>query len=72
MASLDDLLSALKNGVVAINNLNTTMSQIFPGATAVSTTSPSSVGAITFSSSQAKGFISVVTSSGATYKMALY
>lgn len=72
MAGLDDLLSAMKNGVIAINNLNATMNQIFPGATAVSTTAPSSVGAITFSSSQVKGFISVVTSSGATYKMALY
>lgn len=31
MASLDDILSALKNGVVAINNLNQTMSLAFPG-----------------------------------------
>lgn len=72
MASLDDILSALKNGVVAINNLNQTLDQVFPGATAVSTTIPSSSGTITISSSLVKGFISVVSSSGATYQLALY
>lgn len=72
MAGLTDILSALQNGVTAMNSLNTTLKVVFPGATTVSTTAPSSVGAITFSSSQAKGYMSIVSSSGATYKVALY
>jgi hypothetical protein len=72
MASLSDLLSALQNGVVAVNNLNTTLGNVFPGATTVSTTAPSSAGSITFTSSETKGFISVISSSGATYRVALY
>jgi len=72
MASITDLITALQNGVTALNSVNKTLGQVFPGATAVSTTAPSSVGAITFSSSQAKGFITVVTSSGFSAKMALY
>jgi len=72
MASITDLISALQNGVVALNSVNKTLSQVFPGATAVSTTAPSSVGAITFSSSQTKGYITVVTSSGFSGKIALY
>jgi len=72
MASITDLISALQNGVVALNSVNKTLAQVFPGATAVSTTAPSSVGAITFSSSQTKGYITVVTSSGFSGKIALY
>jgi hypothetical protein len=71
-ASLSDLLTALQNGVTAMNALNITIGRVFPGATAVSTTAPSSVGAITFTSSQTKGFITVTTSSGFSAKMALY
>lgn len=69
--SLTDVLAALQNGVVAINKLNTTLQQIFPQATAFSTTA-AAAGTITFTSSQATGFISVVTSSGATVKVATY
>lgn len=69
--SLTDILAALQNGVVAINNLNTTLQQIFPQATAFSTIA-ATAGTITFTSSQATGFISVVTSSGATVKVATY
>lgn len=72
MASITDLISALQNGVVALNSVNKTLAQVFPGATAVSTTAPSSVGSITFSSSQTKGYITVVTSSGFSGKIALY
>jgi len=72
MASITDLISALQNGVIALNSVNKTLTQVFPGATAVSTTAPSSVGAITFSSSQTKGYITVVTSSGFSGKIALY
>lgn len=70
-ASLSDLLSALQNGVQAIRGLNTTLGNVFPQATAYSTTA-ATAGTITFTSSQATGFISVITSSGATVKVAVY
>jgi hypothetical protein len=71
-ASLSDILTAIQNGVTALNSFNQTVARIFPGATALSTTAPSSVGAITFTSSQTKGFISIVTSSGYAGKMPIY
>ena len=67
MSSLDDILSALKNGVIAINNLNATMGQIFPGATTVSTSALT-----TLTSSNITGSLSIISASGATYKLALY
>jgi hypothetical protein len=70
-ASLSDLLSAMQNGVVAIRALNTTLATIFPQATAYSTTA-ATAGTITFTSSQATAFISIVTSSGATLKVPVY
>lgn len=69
--SLSEILAALQNGVTAINNLNTALSAVFPQATAASTTVPGA-GTITFTSSQAVAFLSVLTSSGGTYKVALY
>ena len=66
-----DLLSALQNGVNAINKLNATLQTIFPQATVLSTAVPA-VGAVTFSSSTAAGFLTVTTSSGATYFVPLY
>jgi len=72
MASISDILSALQNAVTAVNSLNKTLGSVFPGATALSTTSPSSVGAVTFTSSQPKGFIAVTTSSGYAGKIAVY
>lgn len=72
MASITDVISTLQNAVTAVNSLNKTLATVFPGATAVSTTTPSSVGAITFSSSLAKGYLTVVTSSGFSGKIALY
>lgn len=71
MASLSDLLSALQNGVVALRAVNTTLGNIFPQATAYSTAA-ATAGTISFTSSQAVGFISVVTSSGATVKVPVY
>lgn len=71
MISASDILSALQNGVQAINNLNTQLAKVFPQATAVSTTA-ATAGTVTFTSSNAAAFLSVVTSSGATYKVALY
>lgn len=70
-ASLSDILSALQNGVQAINKLNESLANIFPQATSYSTAA-ATAGTITFTSSQATGFISVVTSSGATVKVAVY
>ena len=69
--SLTDLLFAIQNGVVALNALNTTLGNVFPQATAFSTTA-AVAGTITFTSSQALGFISVITSSGATVKVPTY
>ncbi len=66
-----DLLSAMQNGVQAMRSLNTTLGKVFPQATATSSITPAA-GALTFSSSQPAGFLSVVTSSGGTYKVALY
>ena len=69
--SLTDLLFAVQNGVVALNALNTTLGNSFPQITAYSTTA-ATAGTITFTSSQALGFISVITSSGATVKVPTY
>lgn len=69
--SLTEILAALQNGVTAINNLNTALNNIFPQATALSTTAPTA-GTITFTSSQAVAILSVTTSSGGVYKLPLY
>lgn len=69
--SLTDLLSALQNGVRAINNLNQTLESRLPPVTTVSTSTPTA-GSITFSSSQAAGYLTVVTSSGGSYLMPVY
>lgn len=61
-----------QNIAIAVNGLNQTLAQVFPGMTAVSTTAPSSVGALTFSSSQPKGFITVISSSGVSYQIPVY
>jgi hypothetical protein len=71
MASLDDLLTALQNGVEAINRLTTQVRTTFPQASAVST-SAATAGTITYTSSQATGFLTVTTSSGGSYKVPLY
>jgi hypothetical protein len=66
-----DILAALQNLVTATNALVTKLGNIFPQATATSSTAPT-VGTITFTSSQAANFLSVLTSSGGTYKVPLY
>jgi hypothetical protein len=68
---LSDILSALQNGVNAINRLNLTLGNIFPQASATTTTI-SSAGTITYTSSQAKIFITVLTSTGGTYQVPGY
>ena len=70
-STLDVILTALQNGVAAINNLNITLGKVFPQATALSTTA-ATAGTITFTSSQAQAFLSVVSSSGGVYKIPLY
>lgn len=69
--NLTQILSAIQNGVTAINNLATKLGNIFPQSTATSTTAPSA-GTVTFTSSQAATFILVQTSSGGTYKVPGY
>lgn len=66
-----DILSVLQNGVTAINSLTAKISTVFPQSGTVSSSAPSA-GAITYSSSQAAGFLSVTTSSGGIYKVPLY
>ena len=68
--SLTDLLQSLQQGVQAVNNLTIVIQATFPQAGALSTSAPT--GTITFTSSQAAAFLTVVTSSGGTYKVPLY
>jgi len=69
---LGDLLQTMQQGVQAINNLTIQIRTTFPQATTASTTAPSSVGSITFTSSQATGFLLVALSSGTTVKFPFY
>jgi hypothetical protein len=68
---LSDILAALQNGVTSINNLNTSLRNIFPQSTSLSTTAPAA-GTVTFTSSEASAFLLVTTSSGGIYKLAAY
>ena len=69
---LGSLWETMKNGVTAINNLTSTIKTIFPQLTGNSTVGPSTVGSITFTSSQAAGFSLVTLSSGVVVKMPYY
>lgn len=71
MASPQDILTALQNGVVAINGLTQQMKNVFPQATSLSTTA-AAAGTIVFTSSQAVSFLTVTTSSGGVYHIPLY
>ncbi len=70
-ASLTDILAALQNGVTALNNLTIQLRDSFPPITDLSSSAPA-VGTITFSSSLVSAFGSVQTSSGGSYRVALY
>ena len=73
MASITDILSALQNGVTGINSLNKTLGAVFPGATTLGVTAPSSTGnTLTFLSSQPKGWMAITTSSGYAGYIAVY
>lgn len=69
---LGDILQSLQQGVQAINNLTTQIGLIFPSVTATSTAAPSAAGTITYTSSQATGFMLVELSSGTTVKVPFY
>lgn len=70
MASLNDILAALQNGVSALNKLTLQLKTTFPPITALTTFAPTA-GAITYSSSQVTAFGLVQTSSGGSYRVAL-
>ncbi len=70
MASLTDILTALQDGVRAINGLTTQLSNSFPPITALSTTAPAA-GTLSYSSSLVVAFGLVETSSGGSYRIAL-
>jgi hypothetical protein len=70
--SLSDILSALQNGVTAINGLRTQVRATFPQISEFSAAARGSVGAITFASSQSTGFMAVTTSSGFTGYVPIY
>ncbi len=67
-----DILAGIQNAVVAIGHLRQQIASTFPQATLVSTAVRGSVGVVTFTSSQATGFLAVTTSSGFTGYVALY
>lgn len=67
-----DILQTLQQGVQAINNLASQIRTTFPQATTSSTSAPATAGSITFTSSQATGFLLVALSSGVTVKMPYY
>lgn len=68
--SLTDILVSLQQGVRAINGLTTAITATFPQAGALSTSA--TTGAATLTSSQPAAFLTVVTSSGGTYKVPLF
>jgi len=72
MASPQDLLTALQNGVTAINALTKQLTNSFPQVTSASTIVPSAAGSLSFTSSEAVGFMLVKLSSGATVKVPYY
>jgi hydroxymethylglutaryl-CoA reductase len=67
---LSDILSALQNGVTAIQALQRQLAVSFPSVTAPSSVAPA-VGTITYNSSQVAAFGLMQTSSGGVYRIAL-
>lgn len=70
MTSLSDLLSAMQNGVSAINTLTIQLKNSFPPITTLTTAAPTA-GTLSYSSSLITAFGLVQTSSGGTYRIAL-
>lgn len=72
MASLNDILTALQNGVQSINNLTIQLRDSFPPITALTTFAPTVAAApISYLSSEVVAFGLVETSSGGSYRIAL-
>lgn len=71
-ASLSDILASLQNGVQAINALSAQLREAFPPITDLSTSVLPTGGTLSFVSSQAQAFGLVQTSSGGSYRIALY
>lgn len=69
---IGDILQSLQQAVQALQTINTTLTTRFLSVTAASTSAPSSTGSITFTSSEASGFLLVTTSSGSTVKVPFY
>ena len=69
-AGLTDILSALQNAVSGLNALTKQIATTFPQAAALSTSA--TTGLVTYNSSQPATFLTVITSSGATYKVPLF
>lgn len=67
MANINDILSAIQNGVNAINSLNSRLQTTFlqQGTVISSGAVTTANSTLVFTSSQAAGFIAVTTSSGA-------
>lgn len=69
-SSLTDIFTVLQNGVTALSAVAQSLSKSFPQVTGTSSTA--TVGGLTFSSSQPAGFITIVSTSGATVKIPYY
>lgn len=69
--SISELMSTLQNGVTAIRAVATALGNVFPQASSLST-SAATAGTITYTSSQAVAFMTVLTSTGGSYKIPLY
>jgi len=67
-----DILQSFQQLVQGVQTINTTIKSIFPQVTTSSTSAPATTGSITFTSSEASGFLLVTTSSGATVKVPFY
>lgn len=67
---LGDILQTLQQGVQAINALTVQIKNTFPQVSSLSTSA--TTGGISFSSSEAAAFQTIISSSGATYKVPLY
>jgi hypothetical protein len=70
MSNLTDIFAALQNGVISLGSIAKSMSNSFPQVTGTSSTA--TVGTLTFNSSQPAGFITFVSTSGATFKIPYY
>ena len=69
---IGDILTTFQQAVQALQTINTSLKTVFPQATTSSTSAPATTGSITFTSSEATGFLLVALSSGATVKIPFY